>query len=45
MEGYEHKEIGEMLGIAVGTSKSLVHRARLKLRRRLRPPSVVGETP
>jgi RNA polymerase sigma-70 factor (ECF subfamily) len=45
VEGYEHKEIGEMLGIAVGTSKSLVHRARLKLRRRLRPPSVVGETP
>jgi len=45
VEGYEHKEVGEMLGIAVGTSKSLVHRARMKLRTRLNPPSSVGETP
>lgn len=39
VEGYDHSEVGAMLGIAVGTSKSLVHRARLKLRRRLEPPS------
>lgn len=44
VEGYEHKEVGDMLGIAVGTSKSLVHRARMKLRKRLNPPSSVGET-
>lgn len=39
VEGYDHKEVGEMLGIAVGTSKSLVHRARTKLRARLKPAS------
>ncbi|MGH9321780.1 MAG: RNA polymerase sigma factor [Vicinamibacteria bacterium] len=30
--GYDHKEVGEILGVAVGTSKSLVHRARTRLR-------------
>ena len=46
VEGYDHKEVGEILGIAVGTSKSLVHRARMKLRGRLYPPSSpAGETP
>jgi len=44
VEGYEHKEISEMLGIAVGTSKSLVHRARMQLRERLNPPSARGKT-
>jgi RNA polymerase sigma-70 factor (ECF subfamily) len=39
VEGYDHKEVGEILGVAVGTSKSLVHRARMKLRERLRPLS------
>ena len=33
VEGLEHKEIGEVLGIAEGTSKSQVHKARLRLRR------------
>ncbi len=32
VEGFEHHEVGEMLGIAEGTSKSLVHKARLRLR-------------
>ena len=32
VEGLEHKEIAEALGIAEGTSKSQVHKARLKLR-------------
>ena len=35
MEGYEHEEIGKILGCAVGTSKSQLHKARLKLRRLL----------
>lgn len=32
VEGFEHKEVAEMLGISVGTSKSQLHKARLKLR-------------
>ena len=32
VEGYEHKEIATMLGIAEGTSKSQVFKARMKLR-------------
>lgn len=35
VEGYEHHQIGEMLGCAVGTSKSQLHKARLRLRRLL----------
>ena len=36
VEGYEHEEIAQMLGIAVGTSKSQLHKARLKLRSLIR---------
>ena len=36
IEGHEHHEVGDMLGIAVGTSKSLVHKARMRLRTLLR---------
>lgn len=32
VEGLEHREIAEILGVAEGTSKSQVHKARLKLR-------------
>lgn len=32
VEGYRHEEIGEMLGVSVGTSKSQLHRARMTLR-------------
>jgi RNA polymerase sigma-70 factor (ECF subfamily) len=32
VEGYEHEEIARMLGFATGTSKSQLHKARLKLR-------------
>lgn len=32
VEGFDHKEVGEMLGIAEGTSKSQIFRARMKLR-------------
>ncbi len=32
VEGLEHKEIGALMGISDGTSKSQLHKARLKLR-------------
>ena len=32
IEGMEHQEVGQVLGIAEGTSKSQVHKARLRLR-------------
>ncbi len=35
IEGYSHEEIASMLGLQIGTSKSQLHRARLKLRRLL----------
>ncbi len=35
IEGYQHDEIAEMLGTAVGTSKAQLHRARQLLRERL----------
>ena len=36
VEGYEHGEIANMLGISEGTSKSQLHKARLKLREMIR---------
>jgi RNA polymerase sigma-70 factor, ECF subfamily len=36
IEGHEHEEIAKMLGVAVGTSKSQLHKARMKLRGILR---------
>jgi RNA polymerase sigma-70 factor (ECF subfamily) len=36
VEGYEHEEIAKLLGVAVGTSKSQLHKARMKLRRLLK---------
>lgn len=38
VEGFEHKEIATMLGIAEGTSKSQVHKARRRLRTALSLP-------
>lgn len=32
VEGFDHREVAEILGVAEGTSKSLVHKARLKIR-------------
>ncbi len=32
VEGFEHREVASMLGIAEGTSKSQVHKARMRLR-------------
>ena len=36
VEGHDHEEIGQILGVATGTSKSQLHKARMKLRRLLR---------
>ncbi|MEJ7615668.1 MAG: RNA polymerase sigma factor [Pyrinomonadaceae bacterium] len=35
IDGYEHEEIANLLGIAVGTSKSQLHKARMKMRKLL----------
>lgn len=37
VEGYTHEEIGDMLGVAEGTSKSQLFKARAKMRELLRP--------
>ena len=39
VEGHEHDDIARMLGVAVGTSKSQLHKARMKLRRLLKSSS------
>ena len=41
IEGHEHEEIARMLGVAVGTSKSQLHKARMKLRRLLQTQSEI----
>ena len=46
VEGFEHREIADMLGVSDGTSKSQLHRARLRLRQLLashRVSSLAGE--
>lgn len=35
LEGFTHEEIGGLLGVAAGTSKSQLHRARARVRARL----------
>ena len=45
VEGYEHEEVARILGCSVGTSKSQLHKARLKLRKILQrkaPPRLFG---
>lgn len=37
VQGYNHSEIAQMMQIAVGTSKSQLHKARMELRRVLEP--------
>jgi RNA polymerase sigma-70 factor (ECF subfamily) len=32
VEGHEHEEVARLLGCSVGTSKSQLHKARMKLR-------------
>ncbi|MBI2683602.1 MAG: RNA polymerase sigma factor [Acidobacteriales bacterium] len=36
VEGYEHNEIADMVGCSIGNSKSQLHKARMKLRDRLK---------
>jgi len=43
VEGYTHEEIGEVLGVTAGTSKSQLFKARAKMRELLRP-SLASET-
>ncbi len=43
VEGHEHEEISRMLGCSVGTSKSQLHKARMKLRRLLMQQSTKNE--
>ena len=40
IEGYEHVEISELMGCSVGTSKSQLHKARLKMRELLQQASL-----
>ena len=35
VEGYEHEEISDILNVSVGTSKSQLHKARMRLRQLL----------
>jgi RNA polymerase sigma-70 factor (ECF subfamily) len=44
VEGHEHEEVAKILGCSVGTSKSQLHKARMKLRKLLKkqaPPRLV----
>jgi RNA polymerase sigma-70 factor (ECF subfamily) len=45
VEGYEHEEIASMLRLSIGTSKSQLHKARMKLRNLLRQQNVVSSQP
>ena len=42
VEGYDHDEIARTLGVSEGTSKSQLHKARLKLRTLIRQQSVAA---
>ena len=39
VEGFDHTEVGQILGVAEGTSKSQVHKARLRIREFLHQPA------
>jgi RNA polymerase sigma-70 factor (ECF subfamily) len=42
VEGFEHQEVASILGVSTGTSKSQVHRARMKLREMLGAGAAAG---
>jgi hypothetical protein len=37
IQGYAHSEIAKLLGCSVGNAKSQLHKARVRLRKHLRP--------
>lgn len=43
VEGFEHEEIGKMLGVSTGTSKSQLHKARMRLREFLNKKKLSGQ--
>ena len=43
VEGHEHEEIAKKLGVAVGTSKSQLHKARMKLRKILKTRKLINK--
>ena len=45
VEGFEHHEVAQMLGVSTGTSKSQVHKARMKLRHLLGSAVPAGVAP
>lgn len=45
VEGFGHQEVGTILGISEGTSKSQVHKARLRIRAYLTQPRAVSDAP
>jgi RNA polymerase sigma-70 factor (ECF subfamily) len=45
IEGLGHREIAEVTGVAEGTSKSQLHKARMRLREVLRPGGLSEATP
>ena len=45
IEGYSHEEIGEMLNINAGTSKSNLHKARQKLKQMILKADVTAKKP
>ena len=45
IQGYEHEQISKMLGCAIGTSKSQLHKARIKLCRLLENRQTVRHRP
>ncbi len=42
VEGLEHRDVAGLLGITEGTSKSQLHKARMRLRQQLRPTTHEG---
>ncbi len=44
VEGLEHQDVADLLGVSAGTSKSQLHKARMRLRGALRPATAPAES-